>query len=99
MNPYFAFAAIFGLGLRGMAKKMKLPYGPLGSPGVSRDTVAHLPTTLEKATEAFRSQTSVAREVFGDDFVDHLAGTRDHELEMHRRAVTNWEVERYMELV
>ncbi len=93
MNPYYAFSAIFGLGLRGIQKKMKLPYGPVGSPGVTRETLVKLPTSLESATAAFSKPTSIAREVFGDYFVDHFAGTREHELEMHRRAVTSWEGE------
>ena len=91
MNPYFAFSAIFGLGLRGIEKKLPLPYGPIGSPGVTRETLVHLPTSLEKATDTFKRKESVAREVFGDYFVDHFAGTREHELEVHRRAVTSWE--------
>lgn len=91
MNPYFAMAAIFGLGVRGIERKMKLPYGPLGSDGVTRATITHLPTSLESAVEAFKREGSVAREVFGDYFVDHFAGTREHELEEHRRAVTSWE--------
>ncbi|CAD6574075.1 MAG: hypothetical protein TREMPRED_001001 [Tremellales sp. Tagirdzhanova-0007] len=99
MNPYFALAAIFGLGLRGIANKTALPYGPVGSPGVTRDTLIMLPTSLEAATAQFKREGSLAREVLGDYLVDHFAGTREHELELHRRAVTNWEVERYMELV
>lgn len=99
MNPYFVMAAIFGLGLDGIAKKTPLPYGPRGSPGVTRDTMVKLPVTLEKATEAFMRPDSAARSVLGDFFVDHFGGTREHELEVHRRAVTNWEVERYFELV
>jgi len=84
-------AAIFGLGLRGMEKKMKLPYGPIGSPNVTRETLIHLPTSLETATTTFKGKDSVAREVFGDYFVDHFAGTREHELSEHRKAVTSWE--------
>ena len=91
MNPYYAMAAIFGLGLRGMEKKLKLPYGPLGTPGATRKEIAHLPTSLESAVQTFKKEGSVAREVFGDYFVDHFAGTREHELEEHRRAVTSWE--------
>lgn len=93
MNPYYAMAAIFGLGLRGIEQKMKLPYGPLGSDGVTRATIKHLPTSLEAAVDTFKREGSVAREVFGDYFVDHFAGTRDHELEEHRKAVTSWEGE------
>jgi glutamine synthetase len=98
MNTHYAMAAIYGLGLQGIEEKMKLPYGPMGSPGVTRDTIVHLPTSLEKATETFMAKDSVARKVFGDYFVDHYGGTREHELELNRRAVTDWEMRRYFEL-
>jgi glutamine synthetase len=91
MNPHFAFSAIFALGLRGIEKKLSLPYGPIGSPGVTRDTLIKLPTSLESATAAFKREDSLAREVMGDYFVDHFAGTREHELEVFRKAVTDWE--------
>lgn len=91
MNPYYAMAAIFALGLRGIEQKRPLPYGPIGSPGVSRDTVKHLPTSLDTATQAFMKKDSLAREAFGNFFVDHYGGTREHEVELHRKAVTDWE--------
>lgn len=36
---------------------------------------------------------SIAREldVFGNDFVDHYGGTREHEVKLWNEAVTNWE--------
>jgi hypothetical protein len=34
---------------------------------------------------------SIAREVFGDDFVDHFGATREHEVRLWNAAVTNWE--------
>ncbi|GFZ48202.1 hypothetical protein JCM24511_05950 [Saitozyma sp. JCM 24511] len=98
MNPHFALSAIFALGLRGIEKRLALSTGPIGSPGVTRASLAKLPTSLEAAVETFKREGSLAREVLGDYFVDHFAGTREHELEVHRRAVTNWEVERYFEL-
>lgn len=93
MNPYYAFSAIFALGLRGIEQKLSLPYGPLQSPGVTRETLIKLPTSLESATETFKRKDSIAREVMGDYFVEHFAGTREHELEVFRRAVTDWEGE------
>lgn len=79
--------------MRGIEKQLALPYGPIGSPGVTRETLIKLPTSLESATATFKAKGSVAREIMGDYFVDHYAGTREHEIEMHRRAVTNWEGE------
>jgi glutamine synthetase len=53
---------------------------------------------LAAANEKFMAKSSVAREVFGNDFVDHFGGTRQHELRQFEEAVTDWELERYLEL-
>lgn len=52
-----------------------------------------LPTSLESATIRMMRPDSIAREreVFGDDFVDHYGGTREHEVKLWNAAVTNWE--------
>jgi glutamine synthetase len=54
-----------------------------------------LPVSLESATERMMHPDSVAREdsVFGNDFVDHFGGTRQHEIRVWNEAVTNWEGE------
>lgn len=93
-----AFAAIFALGLRGIEKKLDLPFGPIGSPGVTKDTLPKLATSLEAATERFLAPDSIARELFGDKAVDHIGGTRLHEVNEWKQAVTDWELARYLEL-
>ena len=52
-----------------------------------------LPTSLESATIRMMRPDSIAREpeVFGNDFVDHYGGTREHEVKLWNEAVTNWE--------
>lgn len=50
-----------------------------------------LPVSLELATERMMRPGSVAREVLGDDFVEHYGGTRQHEVKLWNEAVTNWE--------
>jgi len=59
-----------------------------------------LSTSLESATAKMMRPESIAREavVFGPEFVEHFGGTRQHEVKLWNEAVTNWEVERYMEL-
>jgi glutamine synthetase len=79
------------LGLRGIEKRLGLPYGPFGENGVSRDSVVHLPVSLDSALSRFTAPHSKAREVLGDYLVDHFGGTRKHELEVYRKAVTSWE--------
>lgn len=52
-----------------------------------------LSTSLEVATERMMRPESIAREpgMFGDVFVDHFGGTREHEVKVWNEAVTNWE--------
>ena len=40
-----------------------------------------------------------AREVFGDQFVDHYAQTRIWEEREFHKAVTDWELARYFEII
>ena len=55
--------------------------------------VQMLPVSLEAATERIMRPESIAREeaVFGNDFVEHFGGTRQHEVRLWNQAVTNWE--------
>jgi len=103
MNPYFALSAIFLLGLRGINKKLSLPGPPITHftpEDRSTGKIKMLPTSLESATIRMMRPDSIAREpeVLGNDFVDHYGGTREHEVKLWNEAVTNWEVERYLEL-
>ncbi|RMX75022.1 hypothetical protein D0869_12011 [Hortaea werneckii] len=91
-NPYLVFAAILALGLRGIEKKLPLPIAPLArgqDVGGSEDKGARLAKSLKEATERFARRESVAREVFGDEFVEHFSGTREHEVRLWEEAVTD----------
>ncbi|KAM6491288.1 hypothetical protein JOM56_013527 [Amanita muscaria] len=98
MNPYFSLSAIFGLGIRGINKKLSLLLPPITQVTPGDKKVKKLATSLEAATERMMLPESVAREVFGNEFVDHYGGTREHEVERWNRAVTDWEIARYLEL-
>lgn len=92
-NPYLVLATILALGWRGVEKKLEIPIPPLGKGedvGSSSDKGVRLAKSLKEATDRFKSEKSVAREVFGDDFVDHFAGTREHEIRLFDEAVTDW---------
>lgn len=92
-NPYFVLAAIMGLGWRGVEKKLEIPCPPLGKGeevGGQTDMGIRLAKTLREANDRFTRLGSVAREVFGDEFVDHYGGTRDHEVRLWDEAVTDW---------
>ena len=79
--------------LRGVEKKLEIPCPPLGKGedvGSSSDQGARLAKSLREATDKFMRKGSVAREVFGDEFVDHFGGTREHEIRLWDEAVTDW---------
>ncbi|KAI2465462.1 putative glutamine synthetase [Annulohypoxylon bovei var. microspora] len=101
-NPYFVMSAVLALGWRGVEKKLEIPIPPLGKEqdvGDTADQGARLARNLKEATDRFMRKDSIAREVFGDDFVDHFGGTRENEIRLWDEAVTDWELKRYIETV
>jgi len=101
-NPHMVLAAILALGWRGIKEKMEISIPPLGKGedvGGAADPGERLAKSLKEATDRFVRKGSVAREVFGDEFVDHFGGTREHEYRLWDEAVTDWEVRRYIETV
>ncbi|KAI0028165.1 hypothetical protein K488DRAFT_80816 [Vararia minispora EC-137] len=101
MNPFFALAAVFSIGTRGVEKKLSLTMPPISHftlEDKKAGKITMLPQSLEAAAARMMRQGSVAREVLGDEFVEHYGGTREHEVKLWNEAVTNWEVERYLEL-
>ncbi|HEY6079919.1 MAG TPA: glutamine synthetase family protein [Polyangiaceae bacterium] len=96
MNPYLAMAATLGAGLWGVEKKLALPPETRGDAGV--DGAGRLPRTLREATERFAA-SKPARALFGEGFVDHYARTREWEVREYDKAVTDWELARYFEVI
>lgn len=92
-NPYYVLAAVLALGWRGVEKRLEIPCPPLGKGedvGGSTDIGVRLARSLREANDRFMRSDSIAREVFGDQFVDHYGGTRDHEIRLWDEAVTDW---------
>ena len=57
-----------------------------------------LPGTLFEAAARLRA-SKPARLLFGDDFVDHYAATREWEEREFRKHITDWEMSRYFEII
>lgn len=92
-NAYLVLSTILALGWRGVEKKLEIPIPPLGKGedvGGASDGGVRLAKSLKDANDRFKSKDSIAREVFGDEFVDHFAGTREHEIRKFDEAVTDW---------
>ncbi|KAB8208985.1 hypothetical protein BDV34DRAFT_210652 [Aspergillus parasiticus] len=101
-NPHFVLAAIIALGWFGVEKKLEIPVPPLPKgEDMSGASVKSMPLakSLKEVVTKFTRPDSVAREVFGDSFVEHFGGTREHEIRLWEEAVTDWEVRRYIETV
>jgi glutamine synthetase len=94
-NAYLVLAAIVACGWRGVEKKLEIPIPPLGKGedvGGKADKGKRLAKNLREANETMLRPGSIAREVFGDEFVEHFGGTREHELRCWDEAVTDWYV-------
>lgn len=98
VNPYLAVSACLGAGLWGIEQGLTLDRPPVVGSGYADETVERLPRTLQAATERFHG-SAAARELFGDGFVDHFAATREWEWRQYGDAVTDWELQRYFEII
>jgi glutamine synthetase len=98
MNPYLAVAACVAAGLHGVEKNLKLASKPIEGTNVGGEEIPRAPRTLIETTQNFR-KSEVARDWFGDDFVDHFAATREWEWRQWLDGVTDWELKRYFEII
>ncbi len=98
MNPYLAVAAVLAAGLDGIEKGRKLTTKPITGTNQGAENVPRAPRSLIETTRIFR-ESDVARDWFGDDFVDHFAATREWEWRQWQDAVTDWELRRYFEII
>ena len=96
INPYVAFAASLGAGLRGREHKLALP-APSEGNSYHRSDVASVPRTLDEAIEATCSSASV-REVLAPPIVDNLLRIARFEAATVHGKVTDVERRRYLEM-
>jgi glutamine synthetase len=99
INPYLALAAAIGSGLWGIEHRIE-PDEPISGNAYDRKLPARrqLPRTLSEAAERL-AHSKAAQALFGAPFVEHFAATRQWEEREFRRAVTDWELARYFEII
>ncbi len=95
--PHLAIAASLAAGLYGIEHELE-PTAPTTSNAYDDTGADPLSRTLEEATERFKA-SETARQVFGDELVDHYAMTREWECRQFQKAVTDWELRRYLEII
>lgn len=99
INPYIALAAAIGSGLWGIEHKIE-PDAAIEGNAYEGETAEarRLPTTLWEAAQRLKASPA-ARALFGDAFVEHYAATREWEEREARKAITDWQLARYFEII
>jgi glutamine synthetase len=98
-NPYIVLAAALASGLWGMENKVE-PEAPVQG-NAHEQTLSQaltLPTTLWEATQSLKT-SQMARDWFGDTFVDHFTATREWEVREFQKHISDWEISRYIEII
>ena len=98
-NPYVILAAALGSGLWGIENRAE-PEPVVTGNAYDRKYPARLalPRTLWDSAQRLRA-SKMAREWFGDAFVEHFAATREWEEREFRKHVSDWELARYFEII
>lgn len=98
-NPYLALAAALASGLYGIEHELE-PWPQVKGNAYEQDHPAELslPATLFEAAACLR-RSEAAIELFGEEFVQHYAATREWEEREFRKHVTDWELSRYFEII
>jgi glutamine synthetase len=98
MNPYLSIAACLAAGLYGIENKLELKHEPIEGSAYKDEQAVKLAPDLKSATELFEN-SSLAKQLLGDKFVEHYAATRHWEWRQSQTAVTDWELKRYFEII
>ena len=98
-NPFLALSVAIGSGLYGIMQEWE-PTEPVSGNAyaVKHPEELALPRTLWDAAQRLKD-SQAARELFGDAFVEHFAASREWEEREYRRHVSDWELDRYFEII
>lgn len=100
-NPYLAAAAMVGAGLLGIKEKLKLGEPVTGNAYAVQDQLPEefqLAGNLSDSVANFE-KSDAARELFGTEFVEHFVSSRKWEVREYEKAITDWQMQRYFEII
>jgi glutamine synthetase len=98
-NPYIILAAALASGIWGIENRVEPEPFVEGSAYEKKfPNELALPRTLWDSAQRLK-QSKMARDYFGDAFVDHFAATREWEEREFRRHISDWELARYFEII
>ena len=99
VNPYLSMAAAIGSGLLGIEQGLEPGEAAIGNAyDLNVPVDRQLPTNLESAGILFGA-SEAAKDLFGEAFVEHFSASRIFESREFGRAVTDWELRRYFEVL
>jgi glutamine synthetase len=97
-NPYLAMAACLAAGMYGIKHNLELKKTATIGNGYLDDSNSRLPKNLFDATQIMRD-SAIANDIFSEKFVQHFTQTREWECRQYAKAVTDWEMRRYFEII
>jgi glutamine synthetase len=95
-NPYIVIAACLAGGLYGVEERIQ-PAQAYEGDAYATDELESVPQSLEEALDLL-DKSEVAREMLGDDFVQHYIVMKRFEAQKYRQQVSEWEIRRYAEM-
>lgn len=98
-NPYLTLGAALASGMYGIENKLE-PGAPISGNAyeLKPDEDLRLPPDLLSSTRLL-DESQAARELLGDEFVNHFVMTREWEHRQFARQITDWELRRYAEII
>ena len=97
-NPYLAMSACLASGLYGIKHQLKLTTpASEGNTYESKGAIL-LPESLKESTQIMKN-SAIAKELFDASFLEHFIASREWECREYDKAVTNWELRRYLEII
>lgn len=100
-NPYLTAAAMIGAGLLGIEEKLPLEDPVKGNAyevQESLPTEKQLPSSLDRSVDNLAASQE-AKDLFGAEFVEHFIASRRWEVREYQKAITDWQLQRYFEII
>jgi len=97
-NPYLVMAAALASGLYGIKNKLPLEIPATVGNGYQNNKNGRIASNLYDASIDMKN-SAIAKELFGEGFVDHFTKTRLWECAQFAKSVTDWELKRYFEII
>lgn len=98
INPYLAIAAYLAAGLYGIENKLDLSAKAVSGNAYEVTDAPRLANNLHDSAKLMQD-SSIARDLFGAEFVEHFTATRFWECKQAAQVVTDWELQRYFEII